>query len=244
MHFGTIIAIAPSFRMTWKKIESSSLRRSTPASHGSDAILYTRCQRSGSHTQCKPAAHVFVRFVLAKTWPSRVCAAVVGSFESCVPDAVFGIQYVRAAPAECWATTCECINWFFVFSVSFSDRATHRVKRLLCCRTFINAKRTKRTNKKLPSSFYTFFFSLLFVVVHILRTIALCVGLCCVKCVRINSTKRFTFAFVRLCVGYFPYRVPRFEYTIFSLSFSPTLSPSIPHTLFLSTDGFDDSNNI
>lgn len=89
-------------------------------------IAATRCYildgstRLSLHTHYKAAAHVFVCFVLAKTWPSRVCVcvAVVGSIESCVPEAVFGIHSIYTCGSR-WMLLLVCAWTDFRCYVSF-----------------------------------------------------------------------------------------------------------------------------
>lgn len=154
---------------------------------------------------CTPWANAYSRAprtcvcasFLAKTWPSRVCECG-REFESCVPDAVSSPHYVRAALAECDLCVFAEFSTFRLLLV----RDTHGVKRLLCSAR--SSMPEDPTNEQkiaivfLHNLFILHFLFSLFLSAVCSLTMALCDSLCCVKCVRINSTKRFTFAFVRL----------------------------------------------
>lgn len=206
MHFGTIIFDFPfSGGMTGEQ-EETNHRHHCVARHQRRIAATRFCIYSSLATQYTCDACICAFQFRHKH--GRAVVRVYGrEFESCVPDAIIlhtNIMYVRL-PLN---VTCVCSVHSLIFCFSFPFGSSHaRTETTFVLCTFISSPAritNARTNKKLPSSFYTYLFCcfsvLVFFSVRILLTMALCGGLCCVKCVRINSTKRFTFAFVWLCV--------------------------------------------
>lgn len=131
---------------------------------GCDAMLYTRWQHSPqpSHTLQSRGACICVFRSGKNMAESCVCVCGCGReywvmrTRSSLRNSLY--IYVRL-PLN--ATTCVCMNWFSMFRFLL-DRATHGVKRLLCCARSSTPKEPERTNKKLPSSFYTYLFGFFF----------------------------------------------------------------------------------
>lgn len=105
------------------------------------------------------------------------------------------------------------------------DRATHGGKRLLCWARSSTPKEPNQTErtKKLPSSFYTYlFFFLFFFFFRCWPNLAhnSIVRWSLLRQMRAHQFNEEIYVCVR---SHFPYRVPRFKYTIFFLSFSASL---------------------